>query len=581
MLRQFVRAATRCKSGRRSLSTSIESQIATKMAGDEVLTGDAGNVLSLHGSVVRVAGVHDCVVGSVVSMQDTRGLVFNLERDTCAVALLSEAPGLQVGAPVQLTAAQHSFPAGPGMLGRVVGATGEPVDGLGALDEVEFVEFLSQPPSKIITRASESVPLPTGLGLIDAFQPLWRGQRVGLLGPVAATNTRTALQIISNMCSDESACAVYVCIGKSEQQLQGVVDMLAAAGVADRVAIVVAFGSDPSALQWIAPFAACSIAESLRDAGRDTLLVYDDLFNHASAYELLAPHLNRPAVVNLALSLHAGLMERSTCRTAPANGGSLSALALVETTAESDEELHTAGGNTDCVGKAAVSMCDRTFFLDAGSAAQGLNPPIDVLRAPRGDTRGQPKAISQVVDRLRDDIIAGKEAQRTAKLSASLGLELELDVEAAVHNNARLQAFFDQAPQQNMSQAQLWLTLALCSSQVPPDEVLTSFGDSPSSLSSLKARVAAFRRAGKGATTFQHDSDAQRKNARVRSHCKGFYAAFCDHVEQDQPQLLAAIEALLKLEQNVSVEDVDSLMHKVDHIAREFYGRFAASATAE
>ena len=605
--RSFSRSCARCL-----CTLDIEAQISLKMQ-----STDQGTVVGLSGDVARVAGLDGVAVGAVVDINGTHGLVVNLETQAAAVALMSTPSTVNVGASVVVSSSQHTFHCGEDMLGRVVGVDGSPIEGIdsnpsnpvrGEQDvpvmRPAAARFLIGPAG---SSTRESLPLHTGIALVDAFHPIWHGQRLALLGPVAEVNTDLALDIMCNVSSDAYGCSeasnsvvqpvqphvvVYASIGKSEQHLRRVTRRLADAGVQNRTAIVAAPNSVSNTLQWLCPFAACALAENLRDSGHSVLLVYDGLTEHADSWALLAPELWRTSRSD-SRSLHADLLERSTsagsvCSRARDSSGqgpaTLTALALAHTVAADESEMRSSSDET--VGEALISICDRHIFLDGHHASQGLNPPVNILcGAPRGDGRGQLPAIAKLVIGLREQLVAGTAADENAKLAVSLGLDPEEEMQRHLFNNGRLQAVFNRQQQgTHMSLRELWLSLALSTGEVPRFELASeAVLEAPSNRASLKARAAAARRASRGGTPF-HEHLLASKSARVQEICHAFSQAFVAHVREEQPELWNGIGDMLALHVSadaklitISASDEDMLQQnevlqeQVHCLAEQFY----------
>ena len=595
---------------RRLCTLDIEAQISLKMQGT-----DQGTVIGLSGDVARVAGLDGAAVGAVVDIEGTHGLVVNLETQAAAVALMSAPSTVSVGASVMVASSQHTFRCGEDMLGRVIGVDGTPIEGIDTnpsnpvCGEEDVPVMRPAAVRSLIGPAGsstrDSLPLHTGVALVDAFHPLWRGQRLALLGPVADVNTELALDVMCNVCSDDEACVdgevqphvvVYASIGKSEQHLRRVTRRLADAGVEDRVAVVAAPNLVSNTLQWLCPFTACALAENLRDSGHNVLLVYDGLTEHADSWALLAPELWRTTRSD-SRSLHADLLERSTsagsaCSRARDGSGqgaaTLTAVALAHTVAADEHEMRSSSDET--VGEALISICDRHVFLNGHHASQGLNPPVNILcGAPRGDGRGQLPAIAKLVMGLREQLVAGTAADENAKLTVSLGLDPEEEMQRHLFNNGRLQAVFNrQQKGTRVSLSELWLSLVLSTGEVPRFELASeAVLEAPSNRASLKARAAAARRASRGGTPF-HEHLLASKSARVQEICHAFSQAFVAHVRQDQPELWNGIGDMLALPADAStvsggdkdmLQQSEVLQEQVHALAEAFYHVWEAERT--
>ncbi|MBQ5777579.1 MAG: F0F1 ATP synthase subunit alpha, partial [Oscillospiraceae bacterium] len=304
---------------------NYKSKLEMKETGTVILVGDG---------IARVFGLSECMANELLEFEDgSFGMAQNLETDTVSVALLSDNNNIREGSTVRRTNRVLSVPVGEALLGRVVNALGEPIDGRGDIITGHSRPIESEAPG-IIERKSVSVPLQTGIKAIDSMIPIGRGQRELIIGDRQTGKTEIAIDTIINQKNTGVIC-IYVAIGQKNSSVVQLANQLTAAGAMDYTIIVSASASESAPLQYVAPYAGCAMAEYFREQGRDVLIVYDDLSKHAVAYRALSLLIRRPpgreAYPGDVFYLHSRLLERAACVADEYGGGSITALPIIET----------------------------------------------------------------------------------------------------------------------------------------------------------------------------------------------------------------------------------------------------------
>ncbi len=316
------------------LSNIIKEQIKNYKSRIEMR--ETGTVILVGDGIARVYGLRECMASELLEFEDgSVGLAQNLEEETVSVALLSNTNNIREGSVVKRTGKVLSVPVGEAMLGRVVNALGEPIDGKGAIATVETRPIESEAPG-IIERKGVSVPLQTGIKAIDSMIPIGRGQRELIIGDRQTGKTVIAVDTIMNQKGKGVIC-IYVAIGQKSSSVVQLVNELTAAGAMEYTIVVSASASESAPLQYVAPYSGCAMAEYFREQGKDVLIVYDDLSKHAVAYRALSLLIRRPpgreAYPGDLFYLHSRLLERAACVAPEYGGGSITALPIIETQA--------------------------------------------------------------------------------------------------------------------------------------------------------------------------------------------------------------------------------------------------------
>ncbi len=341
---------------------NYKSRIEMTETGSVVLVGDG---------IARVYGLKNCMANELLEFDDgSFGMAQNLENETVSVALLSNENSIREGSTVKRTGKVLSVPVGEAMLGRVVDALGQPIDGKGPIEYSETRPVESEAPG-IIERKSVSVPLQTGIKAIDSMIPIGRGQRELIIGDRQTGKTEIAIDTIINQKGQNVLC-IYVAIGQKNTSVVQIANELQRCGAMDYTIIVAASASESAPLQYIAPYAGCAMAEYFREQGRDVLIVYDDLSKHAVAYRALSLLIRRPpgreAYPGDVFYLHSRLLERAACVAPEYGGGSITALPLIET---------QAGDVSAYIPTNVISITDGQIFLETELFHSGIMPAIN------------------------------------------------------------------------------------------------------------------------------------------------------------------------------------------------------------
>jgi F-type H+/Na+-transporting ATPase subunit alpha len=376
---------------------------------------EIGRVIEAGDGVARVDGLPGVMAEEMVELSDdVVGVAMNLERHDVRVILLGDFTRVEQGDVVRRTCRVLSTPVGDALLGRVVTPLGRPIDGRGPIATSEFRCVETDAPG-IVARTPVDRPLQTGLKAIDSMTAIGRGQRELIIGDRQTGKTTLALDTILNQAAGDVRC-VYVAIGQKMSTVAGVVDLLRDRGALENTIVVVATAADSAPLQYVAPFAACAMAEFFRDRGEDALIVYDDLSKHAVAYRELSLVLRRPpgreAFPGDIFYLHSRLLERAGNMHPDAGGGSLTALPIVET---------QQGDYSAYIPTNLVSITDGQIYLQSDLFHQGFRPAMNVgLSVSRVGGKAQCRAMKQVAAQLRIDLAQYREVASFAQLTSDL-----------------------------------------------------------------------------------------------------------------------------------------------------------------
>jgi F-type H+-transporting ATPase subunit alpha len=376
---------------------------------------DEGTVLSVGDGIVRLSGLSGAVVGELLEFPSgVRAMVFNLEEDNVGAVLFGPDSALKQGDRATRTGQVASVPVGDALLGRVVNALGEPQDG-GESIETRKTRPVEAPAPGIAHRQPVREPLQTGLLAIDAMVPIGKGQRELIIGDRQTGKTAIAIDTILNQKGKDLIC-IYVGIGQKASTLARVVKVLKQRGAMDYTIVVSAPASEPAALQYLAPFSGCAMAEEFMYRGRDVLIVYDDLSKHAVAYRAMSLLLRRPpgreAFPGDVFYLHSRLLERAAKLSDELSGGSLTALPIVET---------QAGDVSAYIPTNVISITDGQIILSSELFASGLRPAVNVgLSVSRVGGDAQIRALRSVAGHLRLDLAQYRELAAFAQFGAEL-----------------------------------------------------------------------------------------------------------------------------------------------------------------
>ena len=399
---------------------NYRSRIEMKETGTVILVGDG---------IARVYGLRDCMASELLEFEDgSFGMAQNLEAETVSVALLSTTNQIREGSSVKRTGKVLSVPVGEAMLGRVVSALGEPIDGKGPIETNTTRPIESEAPG-IIERKSVSVPLQTGIKAIDSMIPIGRGQRELIIGDRQTGKTAIAVDTIINQKNSNVIC-IYVAIGQKNSSVVQIANELAANGAMEYSIIVSASASESAPLQYVAPYSGCAMAEYFREQGKDVLIIYDDLSKHAVAYRALSLLIRRPpgreAYPGDVFYLHSRLLERAACVAPEYGGGSITALPLIET---------QAGDVSAYIPTNVISITDGQIFLETELFHSGVMPAINPgISVSRVGGSAQLKGMKKVSGELKLLYSQYRELQAFAQF----GSDLDADTKARLALGERI-----------------------------------------------------------------------------------------------------------------------------------------------
>lgn len=409
------------------ISKLIKEQI--KNYENKITQNDTGTILMIGDGIARVSGLEKCMANELVRFSNgAYGMALNLEENSVAIVMLGDDEGIREGDTVERTGKVVSVPVGEAMIGRVVNALGQPVDGKGDIQAQAYRPIERNAPG-IIQRKGVSVPLQTGIKAIDSMIPIGRGQRELIIGDRQTGKTVIALDTIINQRGKDVIC-IYVAIGQKCSTVAQLVDTLTAAGAMEYTTVVSATASELSPLQYIAPYSGCAMAEYFMDQGKDVLIVYDDLSKHAVAYRALSLLIRRPpgreAYPGDVFYLHSRLLERSA-RIDPAyGGGSITALPIIET---------QAGDVSAYIPTNVISITDGQIFLETELFHAGIMPAVNPgISVSRVGGNAQIKAMKKVAGSLKLLYSQYRELQGFAQF----GSDLDADTKARLAQGARI-----------------------------------------------------------------------------------------------------------------------------------------------
>ncbi|MFA7684523.1 MAG: F0F1 ATP synthase subunit alpha [Syntrophales bacterium] len=406
------------------------SQIISKQIKDyekKLDISETGTVLSVGDGIARVYGVQNAMAMELLEFPGgILGMVLNLETDNVGVAVLGEVTHIKEGDIVKRTGKIAQVPVGEEVLGRVVDATGAPIDGKGPIDAKEFRRIEMIAPG-VIQRQPVNQPMYTGLKAIDAMTPIGRGQRELIIGDRQIGKTAIGIDAIIRQ-KDTGIKCIYVAIGQKKSTVAQVVEHLRRNGAMPYTCVVSACASDPATLQYIAAYAGCSIGEYFRDKGEDALIIYDDLSKQAVAYRQISLLLRRPpgreAYPGDIFYNHSRLLERAARVSEDLGGGSLTALPIIET---------QAGDVSAYIPTNVISITDGQVYLEPGLFFSGIRPAINVgLSVSRVGGSAQVKAMKQVAGTLKLDLAQYRELAAFAQFGSDLDKATQMQLERGV-----------------------------------------------------------------------------------------------------------------------------------------------------
>src|SRR5918992_1283529 len=395
------------------ISKIIREQIGSYAI--EVDVAEVGTVVSIGDGIARVHGVERAMAGEMLEFpHSVMGIALNLEEESVGAVLLGEYKEIKEGDTVKRTGRIISVPVGEEMLGRVVNALGQPIDGKGPIATTRFSPIERLAPG-VVDRQPVKEPLQTGLKAIDGMVPIGRGQRELIIGDRQTGKTAVAVDAIINQKGKNVIC-IYNAIGQKQSTVAQVVRTLEEADAMAYTIVVAATASDPAPMLYISPYSACAIGEFFRDSGRHALVVYDDLSKHAQAYREISLLLRRPpgreAYPGDVFYLHSRLLERAAKLKKELGGGSLTALPIIET---------QAGDLSAYIPTNVISITDGQIFLESDLFHQGVRPAINVGNSvSRVGGSAQVKAMRQVAGSLRLDLAQYRELAAFAQFGSDL-----------------------------------------------------------------------------------------------------------------------------------------------------------------
>ena len=409
------------------ISNILKEQIRNYKSRIEM--NETGTVITVGDGIARVYGLRSCMANELLRFEDgSYGMAQNLEEDTVSVAVLSDKDSIREGSTVYRTGRALSVPVGEELLGRVVNALGQPIDGKGDISTTKTRPIESEAPG-IIERQSVHVPLQTGIKAIDAMLPIGRGQRELIIGDRQTGKTAIAIDTIINQKGKDVLC-VYVAIGQKRTSVVQIAQELERAGAMPYTIIVSASAAESAPLQYIAPYAGCAMAEHFREQGKDVLIIYDDLSKHAVAYRALSLLIRRPpgreAYPGDVFYLHSRLLERAACVHKDFGGGSITALPIIET---------QAGDVSAYIPTNVISITDGQIFLETELFHSGIMPAINPgISVSRVGGAAQLKAMKKVAGELK--LLYAQYLE--LKSFAQFGSDLDADTKARLALGARI-----------------------------------------------------------------------------------------------------------------------------------------------
>ncbi|MBI4483709.1 MAG: F0F1 ATP synthase subunit alpha [Acidobacteria bacterium] len=395
------------------ISRLIKDQIKQYQSG--MVVSEVGTVISVGDGIARIHGLDRAMAGELLQFpHDVMALAFNLEEDAVGAVLFGEFEKIKEGDVVQRTKRILQVPAGDAMIGRVVNALGQPVDGKGPIAAESHLPVERLAPG-VVDRQPVSEPLQTGLKAIDSMIPIGRGQRELIIGDRQTGKTAIVVDTIINQRETDVIC-IYVAVGQKRSTVAQVVKTLHDYDVMHKCVVVSASASDPATMQFLAPYAGCAMGEYFRDRGQHAVVIYDDLSKHAAAYREISLLLRRPpgreAYPGDVFYLHSRLLERAAKLNAELGGGSLTALPIIET---------QMGDVSAYIPTNVISITDGQIYLEADLFHAGIRPAVNVgISVSRVGGAAQIKAMKQVAGRLRLDLAQYRELAAFAQFGSDL-----------------------------------------------------------------------------------------------------------------------------------------------------------------
>ena len=421
------------------ISSVIKEQIKRYAAQLEV--ADVGTVIQVADGIARIHGLDNAMQGELLEFPgEVYGMVLNLEEDNVGAVLLGAQHNISEGDTVKTTGRVVEVPVGDAMLGRVVNALGQPIDGKGPIETDKYRQ-IERVASGVISRKSVDTPLQTGIKAIDSMVPIGRGQRELIIGDRQTGKTAIAIDTIINQKGQNVKC-IYVAIGQKASTVASLVKTLEEFGAMSYTTVVASTASELAPLQYIAPYAGCAIGEEWMEAGQDVLIVYDDLSKHAAAYRTLSLLLKRPpgreAYPGDVFYLHSRLLERAARLSDKLGGGSLTALPIIET---------QAGDVSAYIPTNVISITDGQIYLETEMFNSGFRPAINAgLSVSRVGGAAQIKAMKKIAAPIRVELAQYRELAAFAQF----GSELDADTTEKLEQGERIREVLKQPQYQPM-----------------------------------------------------------------------------------------------------------------------------------
>ena len=415
------------------ISSVIREQI--KRYASQIVVSDVGTVIQAADGIVRIHGLEKAMQGELLEFPGgVHGMVLNLEEDNVGAVLLGDSSQIREGDQVKTTGTVVEVPVGDALLGRVVNALGQPIDGKGPVETTKYRKTERVAPG-VITRKSVDTPLQTGIKAIDSMVPIGRGQRELIIGDRQTGKTAIAVDTILNQKGQGVKC-IYVAIGQKASTVATIVKTLEEYGAMDYTTVVAATASELAPMQYIAPYAGCAMGEEWMENGEDVLVVYDDLSKHAAAYRTMSLLLRRPpgreAYPGDVFYLHSRLLERAARLSDELGGGSLTALPIIET---------QAGDVSAYIPTNVISITDGQIYLETEMFHAGFRPAVNAgLSVSRVGGAAQIKAMKKIAAPIRVELAQYRELAAFSQF----GSELDADTKEKLEQGERLKEILKQ-----------------------------------------------------------------------------------------------------------------------------------------
>ena len=415
------------------ISSVIKEQI--KRYASQLEVSDVGTVIQVADGIARIHGLENAMQGELLEFPGgVYGMILNLEEDNVGAVLLGDAKNINEGDIVKTTGRVVEVPVGDALLGRVVNALGQPIDGKGPIESKKYRQ-IERVASGVISRKSVDTPLQTGIKAIDAMVPIGRGQRELIIGDRQTGKTAIAIDTIINQKGQNVKC-IYVAIGQKASTVASIVKTLEEFGAMAYTTVVASTASELAPLQYIAPYAGCAIGEEWMENGEDVLIVYDDLSKHATAYRTLSLLLKRPpgreAYPGDVFYLHSRLLERAARLSDELGGGSLTALPIIET---------QAGDVSAYIPTNVISITDGQIYLETEMFNAGFRPAVNAgLSVSRVGGSAQIKAMKKIASPIRVELAQYRELASFAQF----GSDLDADTKEKLAQGERLKEMLKQ-----------------------------------------------------------------------------------------------------------------------------------------